>query len=58
MQGEYPGIQERARREGAEIHWADETALTNTDVRGRSFAASRATPPWLSVWAAAGTSCP
>lgn len=38
LQGEYPGIEQRAKREGAEIHWGDETALTNTDVRGRSFA--------------------
>jgi transposase len=49
MQGEYPGIQERARREGAEIHWGDETALTNTDVRGRSFAPVGHTPVALSV---------
>ena len=38
LQGEYPAIEQRARAEGAEIHWADETALVNTDVRGRSFA--------------------
>ena len=37
LQGEYPGIEQRARAEGAEIHWGDETALVNTDVRGRSF---------------------
>lgn len=34
----YPGIAERAQSEGAEIHWGDETALVNTDVRGRSCA--------------------
>jgi transposase len=34
----YPGIETRARAEGAEIHWGDETALVNTDVRGRSYA--------------------
>ena len=38
LEGEYPGIEQRARAEGAEIHWGDETALVNTDVRGRSFA--------------------
>lgn len=38
LQGEYPDIEQRARREGAEINWGDETALTNTDVRGRSYA--------------------
>jgi hypothetical protein len=30
--------------EGGEIHWGDETALTNTDVRGRSYAPSGQTP--------------
>ena len=30
--------------EGAEIHWGDETALVNTDVRGRSFAPAGKTP--------------
>ena len=34
LQGEYPAIEQRARAEGAEIHWGDETALVNTDVRG------------------------
>ena len=44
LQGEYPGIEQRARAEGAEIHWGDETALVNTDVRGRSFAPRGKTP--------------
>ena len=44
LEGEYPGIEARARREGAEIHWGDETALVNTDVRGRSFAPRGKTP--------------
>ena len=44
LQGEYPGIEQRARAEGAEIHWGDETALVNTDVRGRSFAPAGKTP--------------
>ncbi len=44
LEGEYPGIEERARREGAEIHWGaawcyEQTALVNTDVRARSFRA-------------------
>ncbi|WP_027158412.1 IS630 family transposase [Methylobacter luteus] len=34
----YPVIAARAKAEGGEIHWGDETALTNTDVRGRSYA--------------------
>ena len=36
--GAYPAIELRARQEGAEIHWGDETALVNTDVRARSYA--------------------
>ena len=35
---EYPAIEKRAKAEGGEIHWGDETALVNTDVRGRSYA--------------------
>ena len=31
----YPEIKQRAKEEGAEIHWGDETAVVNTDVRGR-----------------------
>ena len=38
LEDEYPAIEARAKREGAEIHWGDETALVNTDVRGRSYA--------------------
>ena len=44
LDGEYPAIEERARHEGAEIHWGDETALVNTDVRGRSYAPAGKTP--------------
>jgi len=44
LEGEYPGIDQRARAEGAEIHRGDETALLNTDVRGRSFAPAGKTP--------------
>ena len=40
----YPAIADRAKAEGGEIHWGDETALTNTDVRGRSYAPSGQTP--------------
>jgi transposase len=35
---QYPAIASQAASEGAQIHWADETALVNTDVRGRGFA--------------------
>lgn len=41
---EYPAIAVRAKAEGGEIHWGDETALVNTDVRGRSYAPSGQTP--------------
>ena len=40
----YPAIAAQAKAEGGEIHWGDETALTNTDVRGRSYAPSGQTP--------------
>jgi DDE superfamily endonuclease/Winged helix-turn helix len=40
---------QRPKREGAEIHWGDETALTNTDVRGRSYAPAGKTPVALAV---------
>lgn len=41
---EYPAIAKRARAEGAAIHWLDETAIVNTDVRGRSYAKRGKTP--------------
>ena len=41
---EYPAIAQRAKAEGAEIHWGDETALVNTDVRGRSYEPAGQTP--------------
>jgi len=40
----YPAIAAQAKAEGGEIHWGDETALTNTDVRGRSYAPAGQTP--------------
>ena len=40
----YPVIAERAKTEGAEIHWGDETGLRSDDVRGRSFAPKGKTP--------------
>ena len=41
---EYPGIAVRARAEGAEIQWGDETGLRSDDVRGRSYAPRGETP--------------
>lgn len=49
LQHEYPALEQRARAEGAEIHWGDETALVNTDVRGRSYAPRGKTPVALAV---------
>ena len=49
LQGEYPAIEQRARAEGAEIHWGDETALVNTDVRGRGFAPAGKTPIAMAI---------
>ena len=35
LEGEYPAVEQRARSEGAEIHWGDESALVNTDATAR-----------------------
>ena len=48
----YPSIAARAKAEDAEIHWADETAVMNTDVRGRSYSPRGVTPTTRSVWGA------
>ena len=44
MDTAYPEIAARAKKEGAEIHWGDETGLRSDDVRGRSFAPKGETP--------------
>lgn len=49
LEGQYPGIEQRAKSEGAEIHWGDETALVITDVRGRSYAPPGKTPEAMAV---------
>ena len=49
LDNQYPDIAQRARQEGAEVHWGDETALVNTDVRGRSFAPRGKTPVAMAV---------
>lgn len=41
---EYPQIAARAKAEGAEIHWGDETGLRSDDVRGRGYAPKGETP--------------
>lgn len=40
----YPAIAKRAKAEGAEIQWADETGLSNQANYGRSFAPRGSTP--------------
>ena len=46
---EDPAISARAKAENAEIHWADETAVMNSDVRGRSCSPRGVTPTTRSV---------
>lgn len=49
LDNEYPAIEQRARAEGGEIHWGDETAVVNTDVRGRSYSPAGKTPVTYAV---------
>jgi transposase len=49
LDNDYPAIEQRAKAEGAEIHWGDETAVVNTDVRGRSYAPAGKTPVTFAV---------
>ena len=44
LQETYPAIAKRAKTEGAEIHWGDETGLRSDDVRGRGYAPRGQTP--------------
>jgi transposase len=44
LKEEYPAIAERAKAEGAEIHWGDETGLRADDLRGRGYAPKGKTP--------------
>jgi transposase len=41
---EYPAIKARARTEGAEIHWGDETGVRSDSQHGRSYAPKGKTP--------------
>jgi len=41
---EYPAIQQKAKKEDAEIHWGDETGLCNDSYHGRSYAPRGKTP--------------
>ena len=49
LDNEYPAIEQRAKSEGAEIHWGDETSVVNTDVRGRCYAPAGKTPVTFAV---------
>jgi hypothetical protein len=40
----YPAMAGRAKLEDAGIHWGDETAVVNTDVRGRGYSPKAQTP--------------
>jgi transposase len=44
LEKDYPAIAARAKAEGAEIHWGDETGLRSDDVRGRGYAPKGRTP--------------
>jgi transposase len=44
LERDYPAIAARAKAEGCEIHWADETGLSNQANYGRSFAPRGQTP--------------
>ena len=44
LEEEYPAIATAAKAQGGEIHWGDETAVVNTDVRGRSYSPRGRTP--------------
>lgn len=41
---EYPAIEKKAHKEGAEIHWGDETGMCNQDQVGRGYAPKGQTP--------------
>jgi hypothetical protein len=45
----YPEVARRAKKEDAEIHWGDETALVHAYARGRSYAPRGKTPVTLAV---------
>ncbi len=41
---EYPSIKQKAKEEGAVIHWGDETGVRNSNQHGRSYAPKGKTP--------------
>jgi transposase len=49
LEEEYPSIAARAKVEAGEVHWGDETAIMNTDVRGRGYSPRGETPVTYAV---------
>lgn len=49
LEHDYPAIEWRAKGEGGEIRWGDETARVNTDVRGQSCASRGKRPVTMAV---------
>ncbi len=44
-----PAIEKRLKANGGEIHWGDEIALVNTDIRGRGYASKGQTQVALAL---------
>ena len=44
LEEQYPDIEQRAKKEGAEIHWGDETGLYSEDQVGRGYSLKGVTP--------------
>lgn len=44
LEEEYPAIAKKAKEEGAEIHWGDETGLRNDSQHGRGYSPKGKTP--------------
>lgn len=44
LEESYPEIQARAKEEGAEIHWGDETGIRSDTQHGRSYSPKGQTP--------------
>ena len=44
LETDYPGLAKRAKAEGGEIHWGDETGISSADQVGRGYAPKGKTP--------------
>lgn len=56
LRGECPGIEQRAKTEGAEIHRSDETARVNIEVAAEARR-EQGKHLWRWLWAVPATSC-